>query len=141
MKSIDNRRGNHEDGTFPVWGCLQTAYFVSGSHSGEAPFMNVLIILNIQNILTNVQSSPASAEYSVLNGRRRGGRQAMSKFFGYVGGLIGSIALSNVSVGMFGWKIFSMLDIVFAIVSLLGLIVFSGALLYEGVKTFFGKES
>ncbi|WP_144850322.1 hypothetical protein [Paenibacillus cremeus] len=65
----------------------------------------------------------------------------MSKFFGYVGGLIGSIALSNVSVGMFGWKIFSMLDIVFAIVSLLGLIVFSGALLYEGVKTFFGKES
>jgi hypothetical protein len=55
----------------------------------------------------------------------------MNKFLSYVGGLIGSFGLTKAPIA---GSFLSGLDPVFQIVALLGIVVFSVALIWEGTK-------
>lgn len=61
----------------------------------------------------------------------------MNKFLSYVGGLIGSIALAKASIA---GSFLSGLGPVIGLISLLGTIVFSVTLIWEGVKTLITKK-
>ena len=56
----------------------------------------------------------------------------MTKFYAYVGGLIGSAAIANTE---FSDTLLSGLTPVFDIVAPAALVIFSGALLWEGAKS------